>query len=237
MREQVTFCIKTIHRPRCCAMLVRSIHEHYGKDRPLIHVLDDGQPEFRFSKCCPVEAAMVDQIIETEYDIGLSAGRNRLLNAGDTSIVIFADDDHSVTERTRLPELVDKLNRHHNLDLLAALSNQQERPKLMRVDGKTLRIPHGSYKHRGSIRWCHYVGNCFVAYRDILQAIRWDESLKVEEHWDFFWRCKIAGVNVACDVSQSFKHEHIDPPGYRRRRPEYSNAALRKHGIERVIWR
>ena len=84
MRDQVTFCIKTIHRPQCCAALVRSIHEHYGTNRPAIHVLDDGKPELRFSTNCPTEAEMVDQLIETDYDIGLSAGRNRLLDAGET---------------------------------------------------------------------------------------------------------------------------------------------------------
>ena len=78
MRDRVTFCIKTIHRPHCCATLVRSIYEHCGDDRPLIYVLDDGKPELRFSKVCPDEAAIVDRLIETEYDIGLSAGRNRL---------------------------------------------------------------------------------------------------------------------------------------------------------------
>ncbi|GAA4446187.1 glycosyltransferase [Novipirellula rosea] len=200
-------------------------------------MLDDGKPELRFSANCPTEAAMVDRIIETKYDIGLSAGRNRLLDAGETPIVVFTDDDHLVTEQTKLVDLVKTLNRYHDLDLLAALSNQQERPKLMRVDGKTLRIPRGHYRQRGSIRWCHYVGNCFVAYRDILQAIRWDESLKVEEHWDFFWRCKIAGVYVACDIDHSFRHEHVDPPGYIRQRPQFLKAALRKHGLEKVIWR
>ena len=59
LRDQVTFCIKTIHRPQCCAALVRSIHRHHD-DPPLIHVLDDGQPELRFSTNCPDEAAMVD---------------------------------------------------------------------------------------------------------------------------------------------------------------------------------
>ncbi|QDT05170.1 hypothetical protein K227x_35690 [Rubripirellula lacrimiformis] len=236
-RSQATFCIKTIHRPQCCAALVRSIHQYYGEDRPLIHVLDDGKPELRFSAICPDEAAMVDQLIETEYDIGLSAGRNRLLDAGDTPVVVFADDDHLVTAKTRLTELIRKLNQHHDLDLLAALSNQQERPKLLRVDDKTLRIPRGYYKKRGSIRWCHYVGNCFVAYRDILQAIRWDESLKVEEHWDFFWRCKLAGMNVAVDLNHSFKHEHVDPPGYVRSRPEFLEAGLKKHGLRKVMWR
>ncbi len=50
MRDRVTFCIKTIHRPHCCATLVRSIYEHCGDDRPLIYVLDDGKPELRFSQ-------------------------------------------------------------------------------------------------------------------------------------------------------------------------------------------
>ncbi len=237
MRDQATFCIKTIHRPYCCAALVRSIHEHYGDDRPLIHVLDDGKPELRFTAVCPDEAAMADKVIISPYDIGLSAGRNRLLDAGDTPIVIFTDDDHLVTHQTRLPELIATLNKHHDLDLLATLSNDEERPRMLRVDNRVLHIAQGSYKKHRSVRWCHYVGNCFVAYRDILQAIRWDESLKVEEHWDFFWRAKIAGMYVGVDVNHSFKHEHIDPPGYVRRRPEFLDAGLQKHGLRKVVWR
>ena len=237
MRDQATFCIKTIHRPYCCAALVRSIHEHYGDNRPLIHVLDDGKPELRFTAVCPDEAAMADKVIISPYDIGLSAGRNRLLDAGDTPIVIFTDDDHLVTHQTRLPDLIATLNKHHDLDLLAALSNNDERPRMMRSRNRVLHIAQGSYRQHRSVRWCHYVGNCFVAYRDILQAIRWDESLKVEEHWDFFWRAKIAGMHVAVDVNHSFKHEHVDPPGYVRRRPEFLDAGLQKHKLRKVVWR
>ena len=176
---------------------------------------------------------MVDELIETEYDIGLSAGRNRLLGSGNSPIVVFTDDDHLVTARTRLPELVDKLNRNNDIDLLAALSNNDERPRLLRSNGTRLRIHRGSLKQRGAIRWCHYIGNCFVAYRDILQAIRWDEELKVEEHWDFFWRCKLAGVNVAVDVDHSFKHEHVNPPGYQRHRPQF----LKRVASKSTDWR
>ncbi len=89
-------------------------------------MLDDGQPELRFSKHCPHEASMVGRLIETDYDIGLSAGRNRLLDAGDSPIVVFTDDDQLVTEHTRLSELVEKLDRYSDLDLLAAISNKKE---------------------------------------------------------------------------------------------------------------
>jgi hypothetical protein len=86
MRDRVTFCIRQfiVHiRPHCCATLVRSIYEQCGDKGSLIHVLDDGRPDLRFSKCCPEEAELVDRLVETEHDIGLSAGRNRLLDIHD----------------------------------------------------------------------------------------------------------------------------------------------------------
>ncbi len=62
MRDRVTFCIKTIHRPHCCAALVRSIYEHCGDERPLPDLRPRrGKPELRFSPVCPDEAAMVDR--------------------------------------------------------------------------------------------------------------------------------------------------------------------------------
>ena len=237
MRDRVTFCIKTIHRPRCCAALVRSIYEHCGDRRPTIHVLDDGRPELRFSRHCPEEATMVDRLVETECDIGLSAGRNRLLDLGNSPVVVFTDDDHLVTEHTRLTELVAKLDRFHNLDLLAAKSGRDGGPRLMHVKDQILHIPEGAYRRHDFIARCHYVSNCFAAYRDILQAIRWDKQLKVEEHWDFFWRAKIAGVNVGVAVDHSFEHIHVDPPGYVRRRPKFLAIGKKKHGIRKVVWR
>ncbi|WP_234824197.1 glycosyltransferase family 2 protein [Bremerella cremea] len=179
---------------------------------------------------------MADKIIETEYDIGLSAGRNRLLDMATTPFVFFADDDHQVTKRTHLRGLVDELIKNEQIDLLATLSSNVGRPRLLKVEGRTLRIPRGFYHASGPLRWCHFVSNCFVAYRDILSAVRWDETLKMEEHWDFFWRAKLAGVKVAVNVARSFRHRHIDPPGYHRRRPEFRRASLKKHGLKRVIW-
>jgi hypothetical protein len=151
MRDRLTFCIKTIHRPHCCATLVRSIYEHCGKDRPLIYVLDDGRPDLRFSHTCPDEAAMVDRLIETEYDIGLSAGRNRLVEAAQTRMVIFSDDDHVVGPQTRLIDLVGKFE-SSRLDLLATLSKQHHRPqpdgtpRLLTSSAGVLHIPRGEYR-------------------------------------------------------------------------------------------
>ena len=79
--------------------------------------------------------------------------------------------------------------------------------------------------------------NCFVAYRDVLQAIRWDEELKVDEHWDFFWRAKVAGIKVGVAMDHVFPHIHVDPPAYKRHRPKFLQAALLKHGLKKVLWK
>ena len=105
------------------------------------------------------------------------------------------------------------------------------------MQDRVMRIHYGEHSRRAGIARCDYVGNCFVAYRDILQAIRWDESLKMEEHWDFFWRCKLAGVKVGVATDHSFQHEHVDPPGYVRGRPEYLNVGKQKYGLRKVIWK
>ena len=74
-----------------------------------------------------------------------------------------------------------------------------------------MRIFSGAYRWHDKIARCDYVGNCFVAYRDILQAIRWDEELKVEEHWDFFWRAKLAGSTGPTKTPRPGERRHSDP--------------------------
>ncbi len=90
--------------------------------------------------------------------------------------------------------------------------NPDGTPRLLNSSGGVLHIPRGEYRRIGDIAECAFVCNCFVAQRDILQAIRWDEDLKVDEHWDFFWRAKIAGVRVGVAMDHVFPHIHVDPP-------------------------
>jgi len=100
------------------------------------------------------------------------------------------------------------------------------------------RIASKIFRERSTvIAECAFVCNCFVAHRDILRAIRWDEDLKVDEHWDFFWRAKIAGVRVGVAMDHVFPHIHVDPPAYKRHRPVFLRAALRKHGLRKVLWK
>ena len=66
--DQITFCIKTIHRPWACHRLVESLRKEFGA--PTIVVVDDGRPELRFSAKYP-ETAQHCRVIDLEtHDVG-----------------------------------------------------------------------------------------------------------------------------------------------------------------------
>ena len=115
----ITFCIKTIHRPRSCNRLIKSIRQYVNTAK--IHVLDDGKPELRFSVEHPEAAASIDSLIEAdEFDIGISAGRNRLHESVTTPHFILLDDDHVFTEATRVNDMFARFRQlEDRLDLLA----------------------------------------------------------------------------------------------------------------------
>lgn len=239
MLDQLTVIIKTIHRPWSCARLIQSLDQHAPCVR--IKVLDDSHPDKRFSTAYPVEAKRVNRLIETKFDIGISAGRNRLLATVETPYFLLVDDDHVATAKTDLAGLVEKLHvRREQCDLLAAAQPSQAVPRCFEVIDKQriLRAAESSHEQDGNIFYCDMVPNCFVAKSDAIKEIGWDENLKVHEHWEFFHRGWLQGLRVAITADHSFDHRHISNPAYThlRNRSWYLRRGLKKHGLRKLEW-
>ncbi len=238
MLDDLTITIKTIHRPWCCARLIQSIERNVPGVR--IHVLDDGRPEKRLSAFYPADAQRVNQLIETEFDIGISAGRNRLLETVETPYFLLIDDDHVVVEQSDIPGLVQKLRDYGSAcDLLAALSNQAGKPRCFAVEeeNRTLRARCHYHRQDGDVYFCDIVPNTFVAKTNVVRDIGWDESLKVREHWEFFYRAWMEGLKVAISTAHRFDHRHIHNADYNhlRSRSWYLAKGLKKHGLTRFV--
>ena len=206
-----------------------------------IHVLDDGQPSRRLSRRYPEEARRVNELIETEFDIGISAGRNRLLETVKTPFFLLIDDDHVVTPNSNIETLVARLSDFgSDCDLLAALSDDRGQPRCFHVDEskRILYASHRSHRVVEKVAFCDFVPNTFVARAGIIREIGWDESLKVHEHWEFFYRAWQRGLRVAITPEHSFDHRHLHNPSYNhlRRRSWYMRRGLQKHGLRRFAW-
>ena len=67
--QDITFCIKTIHRPWACHRLVQSLRKEFGE--PKIVVVDDGLPEYWFSRKYPETAKHCKVIDFLQHDVGV----------------------------------------------------------------------------------------------------------------------------------------------------------------------
>jgi len=216
---------------------VKSIQKHAAGTK--IHILDDGKAEWRFSANHPDTAATVDKTIETEFDIGISEGRNRLVDSVETPYLMLIDDDHVLTRKTKLVEM---LNRFVDLgdrcDLLAFGARYVPRCFAYSKWKRTIYAINKARETENGIQWCDLVTNAFIAKPEPVRKVRWDARIKTGEHWDFFLRAMRQGMKVAMTRNHDIDHLHVNNDAYtpirykkaRRRLP------LRLHGLNSFKW-
>jgi GT2 family glycosyltransferase len=235
--SRLTAIIKTFQRPKSLNRLIRSIHRHYPQLK--IAVADDGiSPSPR----CDVD------YLRLPVDIGLSAGRNALLNHIRTPYFLLLDDDLEFTRSTRIELLYDLVA--SNIVDIAAGDYYRCKRKLWLVR-KRWQPFHGNFHfHDGDIRLvakthakhpkyqlCDIVHNFFVGRTaDVLDLGGWDEELKLNEHVEFFVRIHQKGLRVAYCADVTARHWMERNPDYTCfRERDFTSLAAKKIGVRNVL--
>ena len=200
---QTTFIIKTFERPEKLFILLKSIDKFYPKV-PVIIIDDSNNPIKK-------EWLPHIQYVYTEYDIGLSEGRNRAVKLVKTKYFVLLDDDFEFTEQTQIEIFVTLLQKY-NFDL---------------IGGKACDFGHYNYKYTGFFKVyrkvlyiCLYecpsdacdavpvdiTVNFFLAKTDVIRKNPWDSELKTREHDSFFLDLKKHNVKVGYTPHVSVNH-------------------------------
>ncbi len=175
------------------------------------------------------------------FNVGVSAGRNALVDRTSRPYLLLLDDDRVFTEGTRIEALLDVLDADPSIGVAAGSS----------VDNGTDLI---SYEHniRVKHRLIHYypvgpatmpigghpcrlaqgVHNFALFRREVFASTRWDEELKSMEHTDFFLRLSETGWKVVHVGDVSVAHFHESPPGYDSFRYDRANNRARREEVE-----
>ncbi len=231
--QDITFCIKTVHRPWSCDRLVKSLFDQFG--HPDIVVVDDGLDGRRFSQLYPATAGHCLVIDLPEHDVGVGVGRNAAIDAAQTEFIFLLDDDHIVDERLQLESVYHRFH-EHSIDILGVRQGEGGRPLMLSplMNGKRIWMHRGEYRAVGQVAWCDMASNAFLARRDTIAKLRWDSELKTYEHWEFFYRAsRIEKLQVAVATDCHIRHAHIETKdyGHLRFRAKYRKLGLRKHGF------
>ena len=200
---QTTFIIKTFERPKKLFALLNSIEKFYP-EVPVI-IIDDSKK--------PIKKEWLPHIqyVYTEYDIGLSEGRNRAVKLVKTKYFVLLDDDLEFTEQTQI-EIFVTLLKKYNFDLIGGKYcdfgyNDPISAGFFQVYRKVLYI--SVYKYPSDVPDLVPVDvtqNFFLAKTDVIRKNLWDSELKIGEHESFFFNLKKYNVKVGCVPYVSINH-------------------------------
>lgn len=178
-----------------------------------------------------------------EENIGLSDGRNRLVQAAKEDFVLLCDDDFIFDEEADIAAaleiakqgafqaiggwLKNKYNiKSGSFSYWGAFGKISETPEelIININEQPIRID--------SLIPSDYLLNFFVASRSCLVANPWEEILKVEEHQEFFYRFKKNGYKAALFGGLFVKHtaDRADNP------PRYNDYRFAKDNWQQYLF-
>ncbi|RCS49482.1 glycosyltransferase [Bremerella cremea] len=232
--DDITFCIKTVHRPWSCHRLVESLRSHFSK--PQIIVVDDGECDRRFSVKYPDTAKYCRVINLDDIDVGVGVGRNTAIDAADTEYIFLLDDDHVVTQDFHL-DRVCRYFQENEIDILGVRQGDGGRPLRFAplMNGRRIWMFRGEHRRLGSLAWCDMSSNAFLARQETIAKLRWDPEIKTYEHWEFFYRAShVEHLKIAVAEDCKVVHKHVANNSYGglRARPRFRKLGLRKHGFD-----
>jgi len=250
MSNGITVGVKTISRP---AHLDRCLESLIGIDWDRVVVVDDGPRSDDAERVYRHwEARLPLEVIRTDPDIGLAAGRNEIVRHCHSEFLLMLDDDISVSGNATLLRSV--LDVDPTLGgVSAVLDNGSE----LRASGcsltrtgryviKEMRRPPAVEETAEGVRFSRFdfIPNATLFRRTCLEDVAWDPAFKIGyEHEDFFLRHQDLGRwQFAITPDVVFRHWRSipNPPAYNQlrtgRRLEASRRLLHeKHGIGEVV--
>lgn len=202
VNTKVAHIIPTHERPGVCQRLVNSINDRWDNAR--VYVCDDSENPARY------EGAV--NVIAPAYDIGLSAKRNRLVQKSDEPYIFLWDDDYIATEDTSLEMFMHTLNALEDVGIVGGEWMLGGGNRSVWFTGNFW-VEGPIQKHRppdepkfvdtemGKVRYhdVMFTPNWFLAERETIESIYWDERLKLQEHTEFFARMAAARAKRGSD--------------------------------------
>lgn len=195
---------------------IASVEQSVVQYFPRVHLIND---DARMRAPPPLVGSTV--FIRLPFDVGLSAGRNRMVSQCRTPFFLLLDDDHVLDSHTDLGFLLYVMLASDYFDLLALQSPMDtakwgfEFQGTLRIENATMMIEAGAHGTRDGCEIVDIAHNKFLARTSTVKRVQWEPRLKLGEHEEFFWRVKANGLHVGVCPSTSVQHRQ--PPHWLKR--------------------
>lgn len=169
-------------------------------------------------------------VLDDEDDMGVSAGRNKMVDMCRTEYCMILDDDCIFTEKTDLNLALELAKDYDMLGIQVGEKNWV-------LDYKGKYLVEGSVVRLVNETPLEFIPNVFIAKTGVLRKYRWDERLKVGEHFAYFFTHR-GKINIGYTNKVEIRHEHADFEDYRefrKRATDYVKMFMRENGLTKRI--
>jgi glycosyltransferase involved in cell wall biosynthesis len=236
INRDVTVGIKTFFRRPCLRRCIQSVRKFYPNIK--IIVADDSPPDIKNKNQNSYKNDPLTRILSLPFDIGLAAGRNKIVNECDTKYILIVDDDTIFTPVSRIDVLYKFLSTFQQYDIVAGHGKNRKtggygcqylkvveakktgNKVLLYKTGHCPKIITSSSPQMKGLYNFHFYDtdrclNYFLAKKESLLKHPWDPKLKVAEHQDFFVRAWMnKSLKVAMTPQVIFDEKRENSPRY-----------------------
>jgi glycosyltransferase involved in cell wall biosynthesis len=229
---QTTVVIKTFERPAAVDRLITSIRTRYPAV-PVVIVDDSREVDRALLARAAHEPAT--RYVHLGFDVGVSAGRNHGVRLANTRYVFNCDDDCFFgpdTDLRRAEELLEATR----VDILGINDSTGFWGLYSSSDG-VVECQRASRGEVGAVRLVDFAPSQLLAPASVLRRYPWDETLKVGEHFAYFY-AHLGKIRVGYTEAVSIHHEPMSSPlydSYRGRALDYVRDFMRRQNLRRRV--
>ena len=236
----ISLLVKTFLRPKILERLLDSVGRYQqvrGVRFAEVIVGDDSPPHSIRKNRIAVQAVqdrypdLLVSHVEMPENVGLSEGRNRMVDVAKSNTVLLCDDDFILDLTCDLESALHLFEEQRVAIMGGWLKNNYVPETKKHVywgsHGKFIEQPEELLVYLDERSNCpdfietDFVLNFFLARTEVLRELRWKPELKVEEHYDFFLRVYRSAHRVGFSRRLFVYHTHErpnNPEEYERKR-------------------
>lgn len=204
LRPRISVVVLTqCDRPELTRAL-SSVRDQQGVDPHLVLVVNGGEPP---------QTDLVDKLVVLPENVGVPAGRNIGVNATDSDVVFFLDDDAELRGRDHLASVLDRFDSDPSLGAMAMRivdeSGDSQRRHVPRVGGRSAR-------ESGPVT--HFIGAACAVRRSAFAAVDGFDSrfFYAMEESDLAWRLMDQGWRIWYSADLTAFHPRTQPSRHSR---------------------
>src|SRR6056297_23020 len=215
--KKLTALVVSFLRPRYTLDCVRSLKKTYPNIGDIV-VGNNGEENEEIKK---VVEGVGGRYYKLDFNIGVPASRNKLIDKINTKYVLVGDNDFLYDEEAKVDKMVTFLENNPEFDLIGGRIIENNKIKNYQgfIDIYDDHLEYSMVHENEAIDLDKASGlrykevdltfNYFVARVDSIKDVPWDEGIKVAyEHSHWFINLKKAGKKVAFSPDSIVKHKY-----------------------------